>query len=174
MGSRANIHKTVSRYHIFVFVMICGLVMFVCSSACASAKKSISQRQKEIVDKFNSQEDWMDKMQLLIDMGTNYEPFDEEYKNDSNLVEGCSTRVWMLAVMKKGKLHYYGYTDSLVLNGFLVVLFNAFNDSSPKDILQASFEFVDQIQIKEHISPTRSNDVNAIIAQFLSIAKSNL
>jgi len=173
MEASTYILKFISRCRMPACVLICGLALYVCRSASASTMNDIPSRQKEIVEKFNNQEQWMDKMQLLIDFGRDYEPFDEEYKNDSNLVDGCSTRVWMFAVKNGDNLHYYGYTDSLVLNGILAVLFYVFNDSSTQNVLNASFYFIDRIGIKEHLSPTRCDDVNIIIAKFLSIAKSN-
>jgi len=174
MEVSAYILKIISRCRMPACVLICGLVLFLCKSASASTMNDIASRQKEIVDKFNRQEQWMDKMQLLIDMGNDNESFDEKYKINSNIIEGCSTRVWMFVEKKNGKLHYYGYTDALVLNGVLSVLFYVFNDSSPHEVLNASFEFFDRIGIKEYLSPTRSNDVNIIIAKFLSVANSNL
>ena len=174
MMASAYILKFISKNRKSVSFLICGLFLIMCIPARASTMSDIPSRQKEIVDKFNRQEQWMDKMQLLIDMGNDNESFDEKYKINSNIIEGCSTRVWMFVEKKNGKLHYYGYTDALVLNGVLSVLFYVFNDSSPHEVLNASFEFFDRIGIKEYLSPTRSNDVNIIITKFLSIAKSNL
>lgn len=174
MRTSAYMRKTVSRHRMSIYVLICGLAMLVYNSACVSTKNAIDRRQKEIVAKFKSQKHWTDKMQLLIDIGMDYEPFGKEHQTSSNLVEGCSTKVWIVAVKKDGKLHYYGYTDSLVLNGVLVVLFNVFNDSSPTDILSARFGFFDKLRIKEHLSSTRCVDVDIIIEKILSIAKSNL
>ncbi len=126
---------------------------------------TINERQDEIIDEFSGFDDWMDKYQLLIDLGNEQEPLDEKYKTESNLIDGCQSRVWLQADYIDGKIHFSAESDALIVKGIVTLLIRALNDSTPKEILDADLYFIEQIGLKEHLSPTRSNGLLAMVKQ---------
>ena len=117
---------------------------------------TINERQDEIIEEFSGLDDWMDKYQLLIDMGNEQEPLDEKYKTESNLIDGCQSRVWLQADYADGKLHFSAESDALIVKGIVTLLIRVLSDATPKEILDADLYFIDKIGLKEHLSPTRS------------------
>ena len=126
---------------------------------------TINERQDEIIEEFQGFDDWMDKYQLLIDLGNGQEPLDEKYKVESNLIDGCQSRVWLQADYADGKIHFQAESDALIVKGIVTLLIRVLNDSTPQDILDADLYFIDEIGLKEHLSPTRSNGLLAMIKQ---------
>ena len=126
---------------------------------------TINERQDEILEEFSGFDDWMDKYQLLIDLGNEQEPLDEKYKVESNLIDGCQSRVWLQADYIDGKIHFQAESDALIVKGIVALLIRVLNDSTPQEILDADLHFIEEIGLKEHLSPTRSNGLLAMVKQ---------
>ena len=126
---------------------------------------TINERQDEIIEEFQDFEDWMDKYQLLIDLGSSHEPLDEKYKTESNLIDGCQSRVWLQADLVDGRLHFQAESDALIVKGIVALLIRVLNDSTPQEILDADLYFIDRIGLRDHLSPTRSNGLLAMVKQ---------
>ena len=126
---------------------------------------TIQEAEQEIIEEFNDYDDWMDKYQLLIDLGNEQEPLDEKYKTESNLIDGCQSRVWLQADYEDGKIHFQAESDALIVKGIVSLLLRVFSDRTPDEILNADLRFIEEIGLKEHLSPTRSNGLVAMIKQ---------
>ena len=126
---------------------------------------TIQEIQDEIIDEFSGFDDWLDRYQLLIDLGTDQEPLPEEYKNDSNLIEGCQSRVWLQADFVDGNIFFRAESDALIVKGIVSLLIKVYSGHTPDEILEAEPYFVEAIGLKEHLSPTRSNGLVAMIRQ---------
>ena len=126
---------------------------------------TINEIQDEIIEEFSGFDDWMDKYQLLIDLGNEQEPLDEKYKTEQNLIDGCQSRVWLQADLQDGKIHFSAESDALIVKGIVALLIRVLSDQTPKDILDADLYFIEQIGLKEHLSPTRSNGLLAMVKQ---------
>ena len=131
---------------------------------------TINEIQDEIIDEFSGLDDWMDKYQLLIDLGNEQAPLDEQYKIESNLIDGCQSRVWLQADYENGVIHFQAESDALIVKGIVSLLIRVLSDHTPKEILDANLYFIDEIGLKEHLSPTRSNGLLAMIKQIRSYA----
>ncbi len=127
--------------------------------------KTINEIQDEIIDEFSMFGDWMDKYGLLIDLGNALEPLDEVYKTQQNLIEGCQSKVWLQADVVDGKVIFQGESDAILVKGIVSLLINVLSGHSPKEILDTELYFIDQIGLKEHLSPTRSNGLVAMVKQ---------
>jgi cysteine desulfuration protein SufE len=126
---------------------------------------TINERQDEIIDEFASFDDWMDKYQLLIDLGNEQEPLDPKYKTEQNLIDGCQSRVWLQADYVDGMVHFSAESDALIVKGIVTLLIRVLSDATPQEILDANLYFIDEIGLKEHLSPTRSNGLVAMVKQ---------
>jgi cysteine desulfuration protein SufE len=126
---------------------------------------TINERQDEIIEEFSGFDDWMDKYQLLIDLGNEQEPLDEKYKTEQNLIDGCQSRVWLQADYADGKIAFTAESDALIVKGIVALLIRVLSDATPQEILDADLYFIDQIGLKEHLSPTRSNGLLAMVKQ---------
>ena len=126
---------------------------------------TINERQDEIIEEFAGFDDWMDRYQLLIDLGNEQEPLDEKYKTEQNLIDGCQSRVWLQADYADGKIHFQAESDALIVKGIVTLLIRVLDDATPQEILDADLYFIDEIGLKEHLSPTRSNGLLAMIKQ---------
>ena len=126
---------------------------------------TINEIQDEIIEEFNAFDDWMDKYSLIIDMGNNLTPLDEQYKTNQNLIEGCQSRVWITAQMKDGKVHFEGESDAIIVKGIVSLLFRVLNNQTPSDILNNELYFIKEIGLQEHLSPTRSNGLVYMLKQ---------
>ncbi|RKW47298.1 MAG: SufE family protein [Porphyromonas sp.] len=126
---------------------------------------TINEIQDEIIEEFNAFDDWMDKYSLIIDMGNNLTPLDEQYKTNQNLIEGCQSRVWITAQMKDGKVHFEGESDAIIVKGIVSLLFRVLNNQTPSDILNNELYFIKEIGLQEHLSPTRSNGLVSMLKQ---------
>ena len=131
---------------------------------------TINEIQDEIIDEFSGLDDWMDRYQLLIDLGNEQAPLDEKYKTESNLIDGCQSRVWLQADYEDGLIHFSAESDALIVKGIVSLLIRVLSDHTPKEILDAELYFIDEIGLKEHLSPTRSNGLLAMIKQMRSYA----
>ena len=127
---------------------------------------TINEIQDEIIEEFSELDDWMDRYQLLIDLGNDQEPLDEKYKTESNLIDGCQSRVWLNCEKRNdGTLHFVAESDALIVKGIISLLIRVLNDRTPNEIINTELYFIDQIGLKEHLSPTRSNGLLAMIKQ---------
>ncbi|MGN0311094.1 MAG: SufE family protein [Bacteroides sp.] len=127
---------------------------------------SINETQDEIIAEFGDFEDWMDRYQLLIDMGNEQEPLPEKYKTEQNLIEGCQSRVWLQAdTAPDGTILFQAESDALIVKGIVTLLIRVLSGHTPDEILAADLYFIDRIGLKEHLSPTRSNGLLAMVKQ---------
>lgn len=126
---------------------------------------TIEESQQEIIEEFSEMDDWMDRYQLLIDMGEEQDPLPAEEKNESNLIDGCQSRVWIVCNEQDGRLHFRAESDALIVKGIIALLIRVINDHTPQEILDAKLHFIDDIGLREHLSPTRSNGLLAMIKQ---------
>ena len=125
----------------------------------------INEIQDEIIEEFTSFDDWMDRYSLLIDYGNGLDPFPESDKNDQNLIDGCQSRVWFTAEMRDGKVIYKGDSDAILVKGIVALLIRVLSEHTPKEIVDSELYFIDEINLREHLSPTRSNGLNAMLKQ---------
>lgn len=127
---------------------------------------NINEIQDEIIAEFCELEDWMDRYQLLIDLGNEQKPLDEQYKTKQNLIEGCQSRVWLQAdETPQGTIHFQAESDALIVKGIITLLIQVLDNRTPDEILNADLYFIDRIGLKEHLSPTRSNGLLAMVKQ---------
>ena len=128
---------------------------------------TINEIQDQIIDDFSAFDDWMDKYQMLIELGNNLEALDEKFKTPQNLIEGCQSRVWIQADFDESShsIHFTGDSDAVIVKGLVSLILSVFNDQTPDDILAADLYFIEQIGLKEHLSPTRSNGLLAMVKQ---------
>lgn len=124
---------------------------------------TINELQDEVIEEFQDFDDWMDKYQLLIDLGNEQPALDERYKTDDNLIDGCQSRVWLQADLVDGNLHLEAESDALIVKGIVALLIRVLSDHTPKEILDTDLYFIEEIGLKEHLSPTRSNGLLAMI-----------
>ena len=127
--------------------------------------KTINELQDEVIEEFSDFEDWMDKYQLLIDLGNEQEPLDEKYKTEENLIDGCQSRVWLQADMEDGRIFFQAESDALIVKGIIALLIKVLSGHTPDEILNADLYFIDKLGLKEHLSPTRSNGLLAMVKQ---------
>lgn len=127
--------------------------------------KTINELQDEVIEEFSDFSDWMDKYQLLIDLGSEQAPIDEKYKTEQNLIDGCQSRVWLQADYANGLIHFQAESDALIVKGIVTLLIKVLSDHTPDEILNADLYFIEKIGLKEHLSPTRSNGLVAMVKQ---------
>ncbi len=126
---------------------------------------TINEVQDEIIEEFSGFDDWMDKYQLLIDLGNEQPPLDARYKVESNLIDGCQSRVWLQADYADGHITFSAESDALIVKGIVALLVRVLSGHTPQEILDADLYFIKQIGLKEHLSPTRSNGLLAMVKQ---------
>ena len=126
---------------------------------------TINELQDNVIEEFSDFDDWMDKYALLIDLGNSLPPLEEKYKTESNLIEGCQSRVWLQADYVDGKILFKGESDAVIVKGIVSLLISILSDHTPQEILDADLYFIEKIGLKEHLSPTRSNGLVAMVKQ---------
>ncbi len=127
--------------------------------------KTIANIQKEIVDEFALFEDWMQRYEYMIELGKSLPIIDEKHRTDSIIIKGCQSKVWVYAELKKDKLIYTADSDAIITKGIIALLLRVFSEQHPSDILAADTAFIDEIGLKEHLSPTRANGLVSMIKQ---------
>lgn len=132
--------------------------------------KTINELQDEVVEEFSDFDDWMDKYQMLIDLGNDLKPLDEKYKTEQNLIDGCQSRVWLQCDLVDGKLVFTADSDALIVKGIIALLIQVLSGHTPKEILDADLYFIDKIGLRDHLSPTRSNGLLAMVKQIKAYA----
>ena len=131
---------------------------------------TINEAQNEVVEEFEDFTDWMDKYQMLIDLGNELNALNDKYKNDSNLIDGCQSRVWLQCDLVDGKLQFTADSDALIVKGIIALLIQVLSGHTPNEIIDADLYFIDKIGLKEHLSPTRSNGLLAMVKQIKAYA----
>jgi len=126
---------------------------------------TINEAQDEVIEEFSDFTDWMDKYQLLIDLGNEQKPLDDKYKTESNLIDGCQSRVWLQADYEDGKIYFTAESDALIVKGIIALLIRVLSGHTPQEILDADLYFIERIGLKDHLSPTRSNGLLAMVKQ---------
>lgn len=135
---------------------------------------TIKEIQDSIVEDFSMLDDWMDRYSMLIEMGKECPMIDTQYRNDEHLINGCQSRVWLHAEMKDGKIYFTADSDAVITKGIIYLLIKVFSGQTPSDILAADMSFLDEIGLKEHLSPTRSNGLLSMVKQMMIYAKSGI
>ncbi|MDA3816504.1 MAG: SufE family protein [Prolixibacteraceae bacterium] len=126
---------------------------------------AIEEIQQEIISEFSIFEDWMDKYSYLIEMGNDLTPISEDKKTEQNIIRGCQSQVWIDAEYNNGVVTYQGDSDALIVKGLVALMLRVVNSQTPEAIMNTDFHFIDKIGLKEHLSPTRSNGLLAMIKQ---------
>lgn len=126
---------------------------------------TINEAQDEVIEEFSGFTDWMDKYQMLIDLGGDLEPLDERYKTEQNLIDGCQSRVWLQADYDGSVINFTAESDALIVKGIIALLIQVLSGHTPKEILDANLYFIERIGLKDHLSPTRSNGLLAMVKQ---------
>ena len=126
---------------------------------------TINEAQDEVIEEFADFTDWMDKYQLLIDLGNEQQPLDDKYKTEDNLIDGCQSRVWLQADYRDGRLYFTAESDALIVKGIIALLIRVLSGHTPQEIIDADLYFIDRIGLKDHLSPTRSNGLLAMVKQ---------
>ncbi|WP_372766502.1 SufE family protein [Lutibacter sp.] len=126
---------------------------------------TIKEIQEEIIDEFSMFEDWMERYEYIIDLGKSLPLIKDEFKTDSNLISGCQSKVWLHSEIEGDKIKFTADSDAILTKGIVALLLRVFNNQKPKDILDADLYFVDEIGLKEHLSPTRANGLVSMIKQ---------
>lgn len=127
--------------------------------------KTINELQDEVIEEFSDFDDWMDKYQLLIDLGNEQKPLDPKYKTDQNLIDGCQSRVWLQADLEDGRIVFQAESDALIVKGIIALLIKVLSGHESDEIISADLYFIERIGLKEHLSPTRSNGLLAMVKQ---------
>ena len=133
--------------------------------------ESIDKIKQQVVEEFSVFDDWMDKYEYIIDIGKNLPPLEEAYKTDLNKVTGCQSQVWLSAEMKDGNLYYKADSDAIITKGLIALLIRVLSGHKPDEIVDAKLGFLDEIGMKEHLSPTRSNGLVSMIAHMKKYAE---
>ena len=126
---------------------------------------TIKEIQEEIVEEFAMFDDWMQRYEYMIELGKSVPVINDECKTDNNLIKGCQSKVWLHSELEGDKIHFTADSDAIITKGIVAVLLRVFNDQSPKEILEAKMDFIDEIGLKEHLSPTRANGLVSMIKQ---------
>ncbi len=125
----------------------------------------ITEIQEEIIDEFELFDDWMQRYEYIIESGKSLPQIENEFKTDSNLIKGCQSKVWLHGQSEGGKLFFYADSDAILTRGIIALLLRVYSGQTPKDILDAEPFFIDQIGLKEHLSPTRANGLLSMVKQ---------
>ena len=126
---------------------------------------TINELQDEVIEEFSELTDWMDRYQMLIDLGNDLTPLDERFKTQQNLIDGCQSRVWLNAEYRDGKMWLDADSDALIVKGIIALLIRVLSGHEPHEVLEADLYFIDRIGLREHLSPTRSNGLLAMVQQ---------
>lgn len=126
---------------------------------------TISEIENEIIDEFSMFDDWMEKYEHIIELGKELPLISDQYKTEGNLIKGCQSRVWLHAENQGGIVSYFADSDAIITKGIIALLIRVLNNQNAKEIIEAKLEFIDEIGLKEHLSPTRSNGLLSMVKQ---------
>ena len=137
---------------------------------------TISEQGKDLAESFSLMEDWTEKYQYMIDLSKSLDEMNLDYKTDENLIKGCQSKVWLHSSYDKGKIHFQADSDAIISKGIVAILLSVLNNRSPQEILSADLTFIDEIGLKEHLSPNRANGLSSMLKQikFYALAYSKL
>ena len=131
---------------------------------------TINELQDKVVEEFSELTDWMDKYQMLIELGNELEQLDEKYKTEKNIIDGCQSRVWLQCDIVDGQLVFTADSDALITKGIIALLIRVISNHTPQEIIDAEFYFIDRIGLRQHLSPTRSNGLLSMVKQIKAYA----
>lgn len=126
---------------------------------------TINEIQSELVDEFSMFDDWMERYEYMIELGKSLPMIDSQYKKEENLIKGCQSKVWLHAELQDNKIVYTADSDAIITKGIVSILIRTFTNQSPGEILASNTDFIDEIGLKEHLSPTRANGLVSMIKQ---------
>lgn len=132
--------------------------------------KTINEIQDSLIEEFSAFDDWMDRYQMLIDLGNELKAMDNKYKTEQNLIDGCQSRVWLQCDYQDGLLVFTADSDALIVKGIIALLLQVVSGHTPQEIVDANLYFIDKIGLRDHLSPTRSNGLLAMVKQIKSYA----
>ncbi len=132
---------------------------------------NIAKKEQEVIEDFSLFEDWMDKYSYLIELGKELPLIDEKYKTNQYLISGCQSRVWLYAELKDGKMILTADSDAVITKGIISLLVSVLSNHTPAEILEAKLNFLEQIGLKEHLSPTRANGLSSMVRQIMLYAR---
>ncbi len=135
--------------------------------------KTIQEVENEIIENFSMYEEWLDKYEYLIDLGKSLEPYPEEARTEDKLIKGCQSRVWLDAHMQDGRLWFKADSDAIITKGIISLLISVFSGRTPAEIVADDFSFIEQIGLKENLSPTRANGLVSMIETIRKTAEEN-
>ena len=137
---------------------------------------TISEQGKDLAESFSFMDDWTEKYQYMIDLSKSLDEMNLNYKTDENLIKGCQSKVWLHSSYEKGKIHFEADSDAIISKGIVAILLSVLNNRSPHEILSADLSFIDEIGLKEHLSPNRANGLSSMLKQikFYALAYSKL
>ena len=137
---------------------------------------TISEQGKDLAESFSFMDDWTEKYQYMIDLSKSLDEMNLNYKTDENLIKGCQSKVWLHSSYEKGKIHFQADSDAIISKGIVAILLSVLNNRSPHEILSADLSFIDEIGLKEHLSPNRANGLSSMLKQikFYALAYSKL
>lgn len=135
---------------------------------------SLKEVQSQIVEDFSMFDEWLDKYEYLIELGKNLKPFPEEYKTEDRLIKGCQSRVWLDCKMEGGRLQFTADSDAIITKGIISLLIGVYSDRTPQEVNEDDFSFIDDLGLKENLSPTRANGLASMIATIKRTAEENL
>ena len=137
---------------------------------------TISEQGKDLAESFSFMEDWTEKYQYMIDLSKSLDEMNLDYKTDENLIKGCQSKVWLHSSYDKGKIHFQADSDAIISKGIVAILLSVLNNRSPHEILSADLSFIEEIGLKEHLSPNRANGLSSMLKQikFYALAYSKL
>jgi cysteine desulfuration protein SufE len=128
-----------------------------------ASMSEVEKAQQELIGEFQFFDDWMDRYQYIIDLGRRLPVFPEAEKTDANKIRGCQSQVWFLAEMRGDRLHFRAVSDAAIVSGLIAILLRIYSDRKPEDILDTPADFVSALQLEQHLSPTRSNGLAAML-----------
>jgi cysteine desulfuration protein SufE len=126
---------------------------------------TIEEVQREITEEFSAFEDWMDKYAYLIELGNTLPELDAVFKTDAYLIKGCQSRVWLVPEMKDGKIWFSGESDAVIVKGLVALVLRVTSGRTPKELMESNLHFIDDIGLRQHLSPTRSNGLLSMVKQ---------
>ena len=135
---------------------------------------SLKEVQAQIVEDFSMFDEWLDKYEYLIELGKNLKPFPEEFKTEDRLIKGCQSRVWLDCKMDGGRLQFSADSDAIITKGIISLLIGVYSDRTPQEISEDDFSFIDELGLKENLSPTRANGLASMIETIKKTAQNNL
>lgn len=133
-------------------------------------EQSLEEKENEVIEEFSVFDDWMDKYQYLIELGQELDPLEESEKNEQSLISGCQSKVWIVSEVKDGRLFFRADSDAIIVKGIVAMLMKVVSGSKIDELKECDFSFVSKIGLREHLSPTRSNGVLAMIERIKATA----